>query len=56
MCQNNKVIIVKMLIEAFNININQKNIYGWTGFMHACYNNSLEVSRLLLKKYSDIIN
>ena len=47
---------MKILIEAFKIKINQRINYGWTGFMYACINNSLEVVELLLEKYPDIIN
>ena len=39
-CQNYKVDIAKMIIEAFEININLKNKKGETGFMYACRNNS----------------
>ena len=55
-CEKNKVDIVNMLMKAFKININQKNIYGWTGFILACMNSSLDVVELLFKKYPDIIN
>ena len=55
-CENNKVDIVKILIGVFKININQKSIYGETGFIYACKYNSLEVIELLLEKYPDIIN
>ena len=55
-CEKNKFDIVKMLIEAFKININQKNNNGWTGFIYACDNNRLKAIELLLEKYPDIIN
>ena len=45
-----------MLIEAFKIDINLKDIYGKRGFIFACYNNRLKVVELLLEKYPDIIN
>ena len=56
LCEKNKVDIVKILIEAFKININQKNNYVGTGFMYAWDNDSLEVIKLLLEKYPDVIN
>ena len=40
-CEKNKVDTVKILIEAFKININLKSKYLGTGFMHACEYNSL---------------
>ena len=55
-CEKNKVEIVKILIGAFKININQKDNYEWTGFMFACKYNRLKVVELLLEKYPDIIN
>ena len=55
-CEKNKVDIVKILIEAFKININLKDKDGWTGFIYLCESNKLKMVELLVEKYPDIIN
>ena len=54
-CRSNSLEVVELLLEKYPDIISQKNKYGDTGFIYACYN-SLEVVKLLLEKYPDIIN
>ena len=46
-CENERVEMLRMMIDVFQISSEQKYKYfgwdGWTGFIWACDNNSLEV-------------
>ena len=55
-CEYNSLEVVKLLLEKYPDIINQKNKYGWTGFMYACLCIGLKVVELLLEKYPDITN
>ena len=41
--------IVKYVIE-MNFNMNEKNSFGFTGFMHACHNDHLNIVKYLVEK------
>ena len=44
-CYNNNLKVVQTLLDIYPSIIKQKSNGGWTGFINACCNNSLEVAQ-----------
>ena len=42
-CENKRIEMLRIMIDVFQISSEQKDNDGWTGFINACDNNSLEV-------------
>ena len=55
-CKYNQTDVARMLVERDPNIINQKDEYGYTGFLLACRYNRLEIIKLLIERHPDIVN
>ena len=66
-CENERVEMLRMMIDIFKVNIDQKYDYCYiddenhciikecTGFINACENDNLKIVKILVDKYPSII-
>ena len=56
-CKENSIEVVSLFLSKCPSIIEQRDKYGWTGFIFACYHNKIKIVKLMIDdKYPNIID